>query len=152
MAIQTTDQDCTEFQITGAVQVKIKTLKANASIPKGTLAINDAGKAAQFTAALAAAGSPILGIPRYEGYYETSGADVVSSDPEFLFLKGTVTPFDVDPSDPPDQLTIGLWVTPIDHYTVKKTVASTKYCLVCVGFLPDGRALCYIPVLDVFRP
>ena len=152
MSVVTSDQPTNYDQITGAVQVRIKTLKASANIPKGTLAVNDGGKANAYTSALFTGGAPVLGVALFEGYYESSGADVTSEDPQFLFHKGCIWVADLQSGDEPTVLHIGRRVTVVDHYTVRQTPTTGTYSVVLLGFTKDGQAICFVPVLDSPNP
>lgn len=152
MSVVTSDQPTNYDQITGAVQVRHKTLKASAKIPKGTLAINDGGKANAFTSALFTGGAPVLGVALFEGYYESTGSDVTSEDPQFLFHKGCIWVADLLSGDEPTVSTIGRRVTVVDHYTVRQTPTSGAYAVVLLGFTKDGQAICFVPVLDSANP
>lgn len=152
MSVVTTDQPTNYDQITGAVQVRHKTLKASAVIPKGTLAVNDAGKATALTSALITGGARVLGVALFEGYYEKTAADVTSDDPAFLFHKGCVWVADLLSGDEPTATDIGGRVTVADHYTVRKALTSGQYAVVLLGFTKDGQAICFVPVLDSLNP
>lgn len=103
----------------GAVDVIFMTLAANTTIPKGALAVNDAGVAKNATSALAVAGAKLLGFAS-ETYTNATGSSITV---RMLFLRGCAYDAGGKAGDLPTAANIGGNVFVHDNNSVKATDA-----------------------------
>lgn len=117
-------------------EVRIRSLAANANVPQGTLACNDAGDAKPFTDTLFQAGATLLGFAIGASYLETTGA---AATKDMMFARGCqwIAPY-AKAGDVPTLAMVGKAISVQDNQTVKATVGGSDLSVTLYEILPGG--------------